>query len=84
MRYLYGVTRIDRCRNAAIREDLQVYPLLLRIEIHAPIIWLRFEATQNTFVKTSSIRMSGRKRPRGRPRQGWLRRVKANEPRTDW
>ncbi|KAL0266236.1 UNVERIFIED_CONTAM: hypothetical protein PYX00_008839 [Menopon gallinae] len=45
--------------------------------MHAPIVWLRFEAAQNTFVKTSSIRMSGGKRPRGRPRQGWLRKMKA-------
>ncbi|KAL0279166.1 UNVERIFIED_CONTAM: hypothetical protein PYX00_000775 [Menopon gallinae] len=39
--------------------------------------WPRFEATLNTFVKTSPIGVPGGKRPRGHPRQGWFKRVKA-------
>ncbi|KAL0274579.1 UNVERIFIED_CONTAM: hypothetical protein PYX00_002680 [Menopon gallinae] len=78
LRAVAGVTRIDRCRNAAIREGLQVEPLLLHIE-RSMLRWfghvLRLSPTR--LVKQVLSECPGGKRPRGRPRQGWLRRVKA-------
>ncbi|KAL0281281.1 UNVERIFIED_CONTAM: hypothetical protein PYX00_002314 [Menopon gallinae] len=71
LRATAGVSRIDRCRNAAIREGLQVEPLLLHIE-RSVLRWfghvLRLPPTR--LVKQVLSECPGGKRPRGRGGSG--------------
>ena len=72
LRRVAGVRRIDRVRNSAIREELQIEPLLLKIE-RSQLRWfghvLRMP-TNRLPIRVYSAQPTGR-RPRGRPRKTW-------------
>jgi hypothetical protein len=77
LRRVAGVKRIDKVRNSAIRETLNVEPLLLKIE-KSQLRWfghvLRMPTDRLARRVYSSLPTG--KRPVGRPRNTWIKGVK--------
>ena len=76
LRRVAGVTLLDRVRNTAIREDLGVEPLLLRIE-RSQLRWLGhvLRMPPERLVKQVLLSNPVGTRPRGRPRRRWKDQV---------
>jgi exonuclease III len=78
LRGVVGVSRLDRVRNTTIRENLQVEPLLLRIE-RSLLRWYghAIRMPQERIAhQILSAQPSGR-RPRGRPRMRWMDQIQS-------
>ena len=67
-----GVRRIDRIRNTAIRESLNVEPLLLKIE-KTQLRWFGhvLRMPEERLTKRVFLSQPNGRRPRGRPRKTW-------------
>ena len=75
MRYLRrvaGVRRIDKVRNSTIREELNIEPLLLKVE-RSQLRWFGhvLRMTQSRLVHQVYSALPTGNRPRGRPRARW-------------
>ena len=75
MRYLHrvaGVRRIDKVRNSTIREELNIEPLLLKVE-RSQLRWFGhvLRMPRNILVHQVYSALPTGNRPRGRPRARW-------------
>ena len=77
LRGVVGVSRLDRVRNTTIRENLQVEPLLLRIE-RSLLRWYghAIRMPHRIAHQILSAQPSGR-RPRVRPRTRWMDQIQS-------
>ena len=77
LRAVVGVTRRDRVRNTAVREELNVEQLLLRTE-RAMLQWFGHVARMSPRLRLPRRALNAipsGKRPLGRPRMRWLDQV---------
>ena len=72
LRAVVGVSRLDRVRNSAVREELQIEPLLLWLERSQ----LRYyghvmRMSDDRLARRTLLAQPSQRRPRGRPRKRW-------------